>query len=164
MLIYVCPCLRWKLNWSNSPFCWYPQRTCCPRYLKIQGQNRPRHCSLKTKSNLETEKYGGINLIVKGDWEQNTKDGERFLTCVITVVLLRESLQRRFSTRLTTTPLHPSLSLPTARKRKENTHYLYRSRLKIEQTNRKVKSETCGYRPDTDIQCTGLVVWVTGVT
>lgn len=56
MLLYICTCLRFKLNQSPSPFCWYPQRRCCPRYLKIQGRNRRRHCSLKTKSSLNTER------------------------------------------------------------------------------------------------------------
>lgn len=37
------------------------------------------------------------------------------LTSVITVIFLRQSLQGRFSTRLTTTPLCPSLSLPVGR-------------------------------------------------
>lgn len=132
--------LVWDLNWTNppSPFCWYPQRRYCPRYLKIQGQNRRRHCSLKTKSSLNTnrERFRGIHLIAEGDWEQNTKGRERFLTCVITVVLLGESLQRRFSTRLTTTPLCPSLSLPTTRKENKTHGIQCQSRLKIEQTNR----------------------------
>lgn len=44
----------------------------------------------------------------------------RFLTSVIAVVFLRESLQGRFSTGLTTTPLCPSLSLPVSGT--ENTH------------------------------------------
>lgn len=44
------------------------------------------------------------------------------LTSVITVIFLGESLQGRFSTRLTTTPLCPSLSLPVGRA--QNTRWL----------------------------------------
>lgn len=111
--------LVWEGSWSTSPFCWCPQRRCCPRYLKIQGQNRRRHCSLKTKSNLETEKCGGINLIAMGDWEQNTKTGKDFshassLSSSLGRVF-REDLVPDWRRRLFA---HPFLFLPPGRKTK----------------------------------------------
>lgn len=162
-LVYICPCLRWKLNGFTSPFCWCPQRRCCPHYLKSQGQNRPRHCSLKTKSNLKTEEHGRINLIAKGDWEQKEKkkitETEKDFSHASSLSsslgrVFKEDLVPDWRRRLFA---HAFLFLPPGKT--NNTHYWYQSCLKIEQTIRKVKNKTCGCRLDTDT----LVVLVTGV-